>query len=192
MKYFYVTRKESAGFVGLLTLDEILARLDTGELKDSFSATESDGRSFAQFRKSGDGRWRTLATLVLEAESGKLEQSTYARPARWLVLNFGGGELSGLLLLIGQVAALLTCAGIPFVVISQLSVVPAGSGFVVLVGSVLSFCLSAAMFIVYRRAKSVENMAHDQDAENQRLWRAIEELRGGGETPASTDDHDSA
>ena len=60
MKYFYVTRKESAGFVGLLTLDEILARLDTGELKDSFLPLNLMAAALRSFGKAvmADGeRW---------------------------------------------------------------------------------------------------------------------------------------
>jgi hypothetical protein len=66
MTYFYVTRQPGGGFVGLLSLDDIRARLAVGELQESFFATESDGRSFSQFIKSGNGKWRALGALLAE------------------------------------------------------------------------------------------------------------------------------
>jgi hypothetical protein len=64
--YFYVTWKAGDGFVGLYTLGEIDRMLAAGELQESHYAAESDGRSFSQFRKTGAGRWRTLAELFTE------------------------------------------------------------------------------------------------------------------------------
>jgi hypothetical protein len=70
-KYYYVTHTPGSGFVATLTVAEIRARLAAGELQESLSATESDGRSFTQFqRDNGGGRWRTLAELLAEREAG--------------------------------------------------------------------------------------------------------------------------
>jgi hypothetical protein len=70
-EYYYVTRVPGSGFVATLTLAEIRARLAAGELQESLSATESDGRSFAQFQRGNrGGRWRTLAELLAEREAG--------------------------------------------------------------------------------------------------------------------------
>jgi hypothetical protein len=66
LTYFYVTREPGEGFICLLTLGEVHARLAAGELKEDYYATESDGRSFAQFKRSGAGHWRTLAALFRE------------------------------------------------------------------------------------------------------------------------------
>jgi hypothetical protein len=66
-QYYYVTRSPGQGFVATLTLAQIEAGLANGELQESFSATESDGRSFAQFQRSNyGGEWRTLADLLAE------------------------------------------------------------------------------------------------------------------------------
>ena len=66
-QYFYVTRAPGGGFVATLTLSQVRAGLATGELQESFNATESDGRSFTQFQADGaGGRWRTLAELLAE------------------------------------------------------------------------------------------------------------------------------
>ncbi|MDA0659365.1 MAG: hypothetical protein O2931_08885 [Planctomycetota bacterium] len=178
MTYFYVTRQEGDGFVATLTLDEIRTRLKAGELKESFFATESDGRSFSQFRKSGNGRWRTLAELLAEhpvvATPPAPEQP---RPSRRLAEHFQGGSLAGLLLGVGALTAALTCAAIPVVLALQLVTFPPGRGWVAVLVGVWSFCVSAAMVVVYLRALAVESIAADQDLENQRLWRAIEKLQ---------------
>ena len=66
-QYFYVTRAPGRAFVATLTLSQVRAGLATGELQESFNATESDGRSFTQFQTDGaGGRWRTLAELLAE------------------------------------------------------------------------------------------------------------------------------
>jgi len=76
MTNFYVTQKEGGGYVGLMTLGEIRTRLAAGELKESFFVTESDGRSYNQFRKSGNGTWRTLGTLLTEYPVGQSQWHT--------------------------------------------------------------------------------------------------------------------
>src|SRR5262245_11779599 len=60
---FYVTREAGRDFVGLNTLAQIHRKLAEGEFPETYYATESDGRSFAQFSKDDAGRWRTLAEL---------------------------------------------------------------------------------------------------------------------------------
>ena len=44
-------------------------------------------------------------------------------------------------------------------------------------GGILSFCMCAALFIVFGRAKSAAKVAASQDTENQRIWRAIKEMQ---------------
>jgi hypothetical protein len=53
----------------------------------------------------------------------------------------------------------------------------AAKALVVLVGGI-AICLGAAMFVVFGRAKAVRAVAVAQDAENRRLWQAIQEVRG--------------
>jgi hypothetical protein len=74
MSYF-VTRQPNSGFVATLSLDEIKARLASGELDESLFATESDGRSFIRFQRNGDrARWRTLADLLAEHHTPELRK----------------------------------------------------------------------------------------------------------------------
>ena len=41
----------------------------------------------------------------------------------------------------------------------------------------LCFCLCAALVVVFSRVRTIVEAAEAQDAENQRLWHAIHELR---------------
>jgi len=182
MTRFYVTRKEGGAYVGLFTLGEIRARLGTGELKEGFFVTESDGRSYNQFRKSGNGTWRTLAALLTEYPV-EVDPPAPKHPwvSRRLADHFQGGELAGCLLHVGMLAAALSCLAAPL----ALAAFPSGTGLLV---GIWSFCVSAAMVVVYMRALGVERIAVDQDAENHRLWRTIEELQSRDESSPSSDD----
>lgn len=64
--YFYVAQQAGDGFVGMYMLGDIRRQLAAGQLQESHHATESDGRSFVEFRKSATGNWRTLAELFQE------------------------------------------------------------------------------------------------------------------------------
>ena len=210
-QYYYVTRSPGRDFVAMLTLSEIRARLGAGELQESFYATESDGRSFTQFQRgSGSGRWRTLAELLTEPP--RVAAPTPPGPSRWLSAYFLGGGISWLLLAVGQVVAVISCIAIPFGVLYQLGLLgearqvvdraarsgdpragPAAGGValaqvVVVVAGILAFCLNAAMFVVFKRANTLAQIAADQDAENQQLWRAIASLPSSRAEPDAAAD----
>jgi len=186
---YYVTRKEGEGFVAVLTLDGIRTRLAAGQLKEYYFATEADGRSFNRFRKSGNGKWRTLAALLAEAPVvAAPDAPEQTRPSRWLADHFQGGLFSVFFLRVGMLTALLSCAAIPLVLPFQLHALPPGQRWVALLGGVWGFCLSVSMFVVYKRACVVESIAAAQDIENQRLWRAIEKLRNKDEGASAADD----
>jgi hypothetical protein len=111
MTYFYVTRQAGDGFVAMLSLGEIRTRLAAGELKESFFATESDGRSFSEFRKRGNGTWRTLAALLAEYPIGEeLPAQDQARPTRRLAQEEHPGTdhpVAGVLVIVFRVLAVV-------------------------------------------------------------------------------------
>jgi hypothetical protein len=94
---YFVTWRPNGGFVSILTLDEMRARVSSGELQESLFATESNGQSFQQFRRSDrQARWRTLAELLAESpgeSSGHQppdeQQGSDARPALPLWIKAG-------------------------------------------------------------------------------------------------------
>lgn len=200
---FFVTRRPNSGFVSVLTLDEIRARLASGELQATLFATESDGRSFSQFQRSGrQVRWRTLAELLEESPSPvQAETARPPGPSRWLSAHFVGGGVSWLLLAVGQLTAALTCVAIPIGVVYELgqlseaekvieaagrigdsraSQAAAGVSVargVVVAAGVLAFCLNAALLVVFKRANALAQVAADQDAENQQVRQAIADLQ---------------
>src|SRR5262249_44250614 len=80
---------------------------------------------------------------------------------------------SAVMLVIGQIAAILACVG-------QIGVVVTGVAqgqLLVVVAGILGFCLSTAMFIVFSRIRLLPRIIAAQDAENEELWQAIAELR---------------
>jgi hypothetical protein len=106
-----------------------------------------------------------------------------------------------LLLTVGQVLSVIFCILIPLGAVVQLGLLerlrqsigetaPLGDPraaqvetavlfqqAVVVVTGVLLFCWNAALYVVFSRAKVLAQIASDQDAENQQLWRAIEALQ---------------
>ena len=189
MKYFYVTRGKGEGFIATLSLQEIHSKLEIGGLNINQFATESDGRSFAEFQKSGDGNWRTLDAILIEyeAEIEKYEAEKRSSPqsSQSLGSRFVGGELSSLCLSIGQLAAFLYCVMMPFSILAKAQDARSPESIVALLSDILILFLSAAVFIVCRRAKTLERIAKAQDAENQLLWQAIEELRSEDGNPGA-------
>ena len=64
---YYVTREPGRRFVRTVSANQVRELMAMGILQESFYATESDGRSFTQFQRDGDGgRWRTLSELLAE------------------------------------------------------------------------------------------------------------------------------
>ena len=114
--------------------------------------------------------------------------------------RFLGGPISWLLLTIGQVVSALGCLAIPLGMLQQLTVLAEAerlvgnrpglggrqddqvvrainmSRGVVWGGGIASVCFSAALLVVFKRAKSLLWVAASQDQENERIWRAIKEL----------------
>jgi hypothetical protein len=209
--HYFVTRAVNRSFVAMLTHDEIRAEVIAGRFSADWFATESDGRSFIQFQKSGDqARWRTLTELLEESPSSVVSEPEPApspRPGKLLSANFVGGGASWLLLLVGQFVAGLGFAVIPIGTVYHLGqlaetekafgrvgVIDAGRGgenpdgskasmavsisrgWVIATG-LMSFFLSAALFVVFKRANSLAQVASDQDSDNREVWLAIEELR---------------
>ncbi|AWM39412.1 hypothetical protein GobsT_22660 [Gemmata obscuriglobus] len=200
---YFVTRRPNSEFVGAWTLGEIRARLASGELRAALFATESDGRSFSRFQRSGaQARWRTLAELLEEPPSPvHPETARPPGPGRWLSSYFIGGGASWLLLVVGQFVAALACIAVPIGVVYQLGqlseaeqvieragragdtrVGQAAAGIsvargAVVVAGVLAFCVNAALLIVFKRANTLAQIAADQDADNEQVWHAIADLR---------------
>jgi hypothetical protein len=123
--------------------------------------------------------------------------------------NFLGGPASWVVLTLGQVLSLLACLVIvaaTYQVLGGLTQVEGrlkksrladepewarliermdqSKRYIVLAGA-LAFCLSATLFVVFKRAKALARIAAAQDAENQRLWQAIEALRNRAGPAAS-------
>ena len=177
------------------TLDELRALRDQGRLTDDTLVSEENA-----------DRWVKLGVLLgtVAAEPGAALTPVSGAPSARLADNYSGGEVSWFLLTIGQIAAALACVAIPIGVLRQLAGLAEAERLVeqarrlrdarvaeavgaiqlsrvyVLIAGTLAFCLSAALFIVFKRAKAAAVVATSQDAENQRIWRAIEELRSNG------------
>src|SRR5262245_3886517 len=131
----------------------------------------------------------------------RAEGRAAAAPApgpRPLAENFPGGGGAWWVLTAGQVASLLACVlalveiftGLDF--LGQLrergrTGTEAAEFFVVATG-LLHAVLWAAMVVVLGRAKAVANLAGHQDAENRRLWQAIDcqRLRWAGRVAVIT------
>jgi hypothetical protein len=65
---------------------------------------------------------------------------------------------------------------------------PGQAEFFVVANGLLHALLWAAMCVVFGRVKAVANVAQQQDAENRRVWQAIDTLRSASDAvgPATT------
>src|SRR6185369_769221 len=146
------TRTPNRDFVANLTLAEIRARLAAGELQETFYATESNNSSFTRFQRRGESaNWRTLAELLAEvpARAELAPKGPTGPSALRLSDNFTGGGTSVAILGFGLLLAGLACVAVPIVVILQLKTLRSEASLYVLLGGIVSFCWSAALFVVF-------------------------------------------
>ncbi|MGL4550545.1 MAG: hypothetical protein ACRC33_05110 [Gemmataceae bacterium] len=92
---------------------------------------------------------------------------------------------------LGQFLAAVSCVLLVFgTLYSQLALARVGAGagkqdadavawmrLASLVGGGVSVCMSAAMYIVFGRAKSLETIAVRQEVENEKIWHAVQALQ---------------
>lgn len=97
------------------------------------------------------------------------------------------GPVSGFFLLVGQAVSVLYCMAVPVLVVWQLGQVGyveqlAGSPlplqrFWIVAAGIVSFCLAAAMFLVFSRIRWLPNWVQEQTIGVIRIWRELDELR---------------
>jgi hypothetical protein len=132
------------------------------------------------------------ALIAVEVRTGRAKASGEPAPGA-LARHFPGGLLARVLLTVAQIAALLACVlalvGIPTGLDSlgqarrQGLPVTDGAEFLAVATGLLHAVLWVAVCVVFGRARVVVHMAAQQDAENRRLWEAIEALRIGAGAP---------
>jgi hypothetical protein len=116
-RYYVVTR--SGEYLGSLTADAIRFQLRTGELRPTWLAAESDGRSYHIARAAPGLRWHSLADLLSEwGETIPAPESIPPdRPGYYTLLAIPAGASGALalaiptMLLIHLVAAIMTWLG---------------------------------------------------------------------------------
>jgi hypothetical protein len=64
MDYYFVAKNKEGGFIGQLTLEDIIRKFHSGELSGSYIAARSSGDSYHEVMKSGTATWLTVAELV--------------------------------------------------------------------------------------------------------------------------------
>src|ERR1700674_3757244 len=65
MKYYFVAKTPTSGFVGQFTIEEIAAGLRAKELKGDYVATASTGLPYAEFVKQSDISWLSISEIAL-------------------------------------------------------------------------------------------------------------------------------
>jgi hypothetical protein len=121
------------------------------------------------------------------AEVGHPRQLADFFPGGRLAHYFPGGSAASLVLTVGQIVAVL--AGILALIgifnglaaLDQLrqmgGAVQEGAAFFVVANGVVQILLSAAMFVVFGRAKATASAAKHQDAENQQIAQSLAALQ---------------
>lgn len=64
MKLYFVAKTQSSGFIGQLSIEEIVARLNANEITGSYVATESNGPSYSELVKRTDVLWEPVSKLA--------------------------------------------------------------------------------------------------------------------------------
>ena len=66
MKYYFVAKTPTSGFIGQLTIEDIAANLRSNQIREDYVATESTGHSYAQLMKTGGVRWVAISELLAD------------------------------------------------------------------------------------------------------------------------------
>src|SRR6266496_5874317 len=64
MDYYFVAKNKDGGFIGQLTLEDIVGKFRSGELSGSHVVARSSGGSYHEALKSGTTTWMNVAELV--------------------------------------------------------------------------------------------------------------------------------
>ena len=64
MKYYYIAKTSTSGFVGAFTIEQIAAQLEANAIRRDFVATESTDLSYNQLMKIGGATWVPVSQLL--------------------------------------------------------------------------------------------------------------------------------
>ncbi|MBL8828066.1 MAG: hypothetical protein JNM18_13895 [Planctomycetaceae bacterium] len=181
MTKYFVTHPDRQAFHGRYTRKEIKGLHAKRSLPATFLVTEADSRSFDAFTQRNNARWRTVSEFLDEqpAVTEPVEQ-------KQVQLSSHIGFNATLPRLILVTAALLN---IFFSFVSPLlflTFAPKTELIVILLMIGVAICFHVAFALLCARAIALERIVVDQDAENRRLWLAIDELRSATGSSADT------
>ena len=66
MKYYFVAKTPTSGFIGQRSIEDIVSQLNANEIKKDYVATESTGLSYAELVKRTDVQWEPVSQLVAQ------------------------------------------------------------------------------------------------------------------------------
>ena len=77
MKYYFVSKTPESDLIGHLSIEQLVAGVNSGEIQVEYVATESFGPPYAEIIKRGDTRWVPVSELVapIDAESEGLSEA---------------------------------------------------------------------------------------------------------------------
>lgn len=180
---------------GPFTFHELCQMRDRGRIGDADKVCEVNSDDWRQVGQLIDPvNFRpTPRTLPTTTANGQ--------PTIHLAWFYGGGGIATLFLTLAQFVALASCVAIIIGAYSQweqlseaekalgplapnrdertvkVAAAISTSRMTLRIAAGLCFCLCAALVVVFSRVRTIVEAAEAQDAENQRLWHAIHELR---------------
>lgn len=171
---YYVTRRPNQDFVGLYLLAEIQRLVRHKQIVPTWYVTMSDGRSFAAFSANNTAQWLTITEFLLNQP--ELANET-PRPVDLASLA-SHHQVSEVILGIGGFCSVIGSLMLGLsILFSPGTSIGKGGGVIVFFFSGIVVFLGITFAMVCARTLALNSVIQAQDAENRRLWEAIDKLR---------------